>query len=102
MKRKALFLLLVSSSLITCKKEKEEGKALFWYETNGTDAKVTVDSQIGYVTSYYSGAPDCGASGCANFTLEVGTYNYHAESTFSSWDGQITISDDGCTKVLLQ
>jgi len=83
----------------TCK---YEGNATFWYNTSGTDATVTVDGQTRYITQYYPDYnPTCGSDGCANFTLEVGTYSYHASSTWSTWNGNITVTKNGCSLMLL-
>jgi hypothetical protein len=78
------------------------GSAVFWYNSNGTTATVNVGGLTGYITQYYSGYnPTCGSGGCANFTLPVGTYSFYAQSTFSTWSGNITITKNGCTKMLL-
>lgn len=80
------------------------GKATFWYNSVGTTATVYMGGQSGQITVYYtSGTPTCGsATGCANFTLPTGTYNYSASSTFSTWSGQVTIDKDNCKLILLQ
>jgi len=78
------------------------GSAVFWYNSAGTNATVTVGGQTGYITQYYSGYnPNCGSSGCANFTLPTGIYSFYASSTFSTWSGNITITKNGCSKMLL-
>lgn len=78
------------------------GDATFWYNSNGTTATVTVGGYTRYITAYYSTYnPSCGSSGCANFTLPTGTYSYYASSTFSTWSGNITVSKNGCTRILL-
>lgn len=82
---------------------KYEGNVTFWYSSDGTDAKVTIDNKIGYITSYYEYYdPTCGSTGCANFTLEVGSYGYEASSTWHHWYGTVTITANDCTLVLLQ
>jgi hypothetical protein len=79
------------------------GKVTFWYNSDGTDAEVTINGQIGYITSYYpSYDPTCGSSGCANFTLPIGTYSFHAESTWSTWNGTVSITKNGCKLMLLE
>jgi len=104
--KKIIFLLLVIAlafSYNSCKKDKENGNVTFWYNSYGSDATVTIEGKTGYVTSYYpTYNPSCGSSGCANFTLEVGTHTYHASSTWSSWNGNVTVTKNGCTLVLLQ
>lgn len=79
------------------------GNLMFWYDSNGTNATVTINGNSAYIQSYYSSlTPDCGASGCANFRLRPGTYNYTAQSTFNSWSGTITVESNGCSRVLLR
>jgi hypothetical protein len=86
----------------SCKKDNETGKVVFWYNTVGTDATVIINGQTGYVTDYYSTYdPDCSSIGCAIFTLDVGTYGFTANSSWSTWEGTVTITKDGCYKVLL-
>jgi hypothetical protein len=119
MKRVILLIVLAITMMLTtnCKKESkdsnspsapsvsvpQQGKAVFWYNSFGSDATVILNGQTQYVTTYYpSYDPDCGSSGCANFTLNVGTYNWSAASSFNTWQGTITITANGCTKMLLQ
>ncbi|MCF8463538.1 MAG: hypothetical protein K9G41_01750 [Flavobacteriales bacterium] len=78
------------------------GSAVFWYNSTGTTATVNVGGQTGYITQYYSSYdPGCGSGGCANFTLPTGTYSFYASSTFSTWSGNVTITKNGCSKMLL-
>ena len=84
----------------TCK---YTGKVTFWYNSSGTTATVTINGQTGYITTFYpTYNPNCSSSGCATFTMETGTYSYHATSTFSTWNGDVTVSKNGCTLVLFQ
>jgi hypothetical protein len=54
------------------------------------------------LNSYYSsGAPSCGASGAANFTLNPGTYAYTASGGSLTWSGTITVTAGGCSKLQL-
>lgn len=79
-----------------------KGNAMFWYyASGGTDCVVTIGGYTGYINGayYYTSTPACGAAYCANFYLPVGTYSYHAESTFSVWDGWITVTKGGCSTV---
>lgn len=56
----------------------------------------------GSITSYYSSSPDCGASGCANFSnLAAGTYNFTASCPDYNWSGTISVSEDQCSKMQL-
>jgi len=80
-----------------------EGNVTFWYNSNGTSATVNVGGKTGYITQYYSTYnPSCGSSGCANFTLPVGSYSYTASSTWSTWSGTVTVTKNGCSLMLLQ
>jgi major membrane immunogen (membrane-anchored lipoprotein) len=81
---------------------KYSGNITFWYNSNGTNAKVTVGGQIGYITGYYSsGVPSCGSNYCANFTLPTGTYNFVAQSSWHTWKGTITVPKNDCQTMLL-
>ncbi|MGE0635669.1 MAG: hypothetical protein AB7G44_08255 [Bacteroidia bacterium] len=105
--KKINFLLVVVCIVLftSCNKEalQAKGDVMFWYNSVGTDATVLINGQTGFITQYYSGVdPNCNANGCANFNLPTGTYNYSASSTFSSWSGSVTVTNNGCTKVLLQ
>ncbi len=80
------------------------GSVMFWNSSDqGCGAiTVTIGSQTGTISSYYSsGAPGCGGSGCANFTLAPGTYSFSARCSRYSWSGQVTATAGGCLKMLL-
>ena len=80
------------------------GKALFWTSSDlgCGDITVTLSATTGVISSYYnSGTPDCGATGCANYTLPVGTYNFTAKCSTKNWSGSITITANGCSKMRL-
>lgn len=129
MKNSILIIFVSSLILLSCKKEDQKifgctdpsatnynasatddngsctynGNVTFWYNSNGTNATVNIGGQVGYITSYYPGNdPSCGSTGCANFTLGVGSYNYSASSTFSNWSGTVSVTKNGCKLVLLQ
>lgn len=80
------------------------GSVTFYYNSSGSYATVYLGSSYsGQITQYYpSTPPSCGSSGCANFTVPVGTYNWTASSTWSNWSGQVIVSKNGCQLVLLQ
>ena len=79
-----------------------EGNVVFWYNSSGSNATVYVGGKTGYITQYYpSYDPSCGSSGCANFTLPVGTYSFSASSTWNNWNGNVTVTKNGCFKMLL-
>lgn len=78
------------------------GSAVFFYNQSQNTGTVTIAGLTSSITSFYpSGSPDCGASGCANFTLPVGTYTYHVENSASYWDGTLTITANGCVRIVL-
>jgi hypothetical protein len=78
------------------------GNVVFYYATSGTNATVVINGQTGTVTTAFSSTPSCGTSGCANFTLPIGTYNYTASSTFTNWSGSVIVTKNGCTAQVLQ
>lgn len=83
------------------------GRNVFWISSNLNCGYISVyvgGSYIGQITSYYySGAPDCGAYGCATVKKAAGTYNFTAQSQYYgySWEGTITIVSNGCSKMRL-
>ena len=79
------------------------GRVVFWYNSSGTVANVSINGLSGQVTQYYaSSTPTCGSAGCATFSLPVGNYAYSAASSFTSWQGTVAITSGGCVTVLLQ
>lgn len=73
------------------------GNVSFWNDdvSIGT-ITVNVSSYSGSVTSNVDPS-SCNTSGCANFTLQVGTYSYTASATTGeTWSGTCTISSGGC------
>ncbi len=79
-----------------------DGNLVFYYATAGTNATVVINGQTGTVTSAFTSTPNCGQTGCANFTLPTGTYAYTASSSFNTWSGNITVTKNGCTAQVLQ
>ena len=80
-----------------------EGNVTFWYNSNGSNATVFIGGKVGYINLYYpTYNPSCGSVGCANFTLPIGTYSFSASSSWSDWNGTVTITKNGCTLMLLQ
>lgn len=80
----------------------ETGKITFYIKSDlgCGNISVTVDGEGSKsITSYYTGGPSsCGASGCANFTLEPGQYTYSASCSGYTWEAQsFTITSDDCT-----
>lgn len=80
------------------------GNIMFWTQSDlgCGQINVTVSGQSGTIGSYYSsGAPNCGANGCANFTLPPGTYTFSATCQNYSWNNTITVTAGGCSKMRL-
>jgi hypothetical protein len=101
----SLAFLAISMLFISCEKDetKADGEIMFWYNSWGTNATVYLDGESGMVTSYYADYnPDCEAIGCATFTLPEGTYSYTASSSFSTWEGQVLVVKNRCSKILLK
>lgn len=60
------------------------------------------DINIGTISSGYSNAPTCTASGCVIFKADPGTYNWKAvvpDNNTVYWTGTVIITAGGCTPV---
>ena len=79
------------------------GSVLFWISSDlgCGNIKVTINGSTNYISSYYSASPSCGASGCANFTLPIGSYNYTASCDSYTWSGTVKSTSNGCSKMQL-
>ncbi len=63
---------------------------------------VTVNGSSRAFTNYYpSGDPACGAQGGANFTFAPGTYSYSAKCSNKTWNGTVTVTANGCSRIVL-
>lgn len=102
----------VDATTVTIQVTQATGQVSFWQ--SGTplydDTEVTIQLLFSpwitkNITSYYpNGISDCVTSGCANFTLDVGTYWYSAENwspPLTSWSDYVTVTKDGCLIVKL-
>jgi hypothetical protein len=124
---KKIFLVLITiTSLLSCSKkegctdstatnfdssaEKDnssciyKGNAVFWTNVNfGENIEVTVNGQTALITAYYSTAPTCGGSGCANFLFAPATYAFSAQTVSGSytWNGNVVINSKGCSSLQL-
>ncbi|HTL08360.1 MAG TPA: hypothetical protein VL307_08900 [Chitinophagaceae bacterium] len=106
-------LLTVICLIIGCKKEMTQpnsnnevktGTAMLWVATDLGCGTITVECNgiTKSITGYNSGgAPACGASGAATFTLDPGTYTYTAKCSNLTWNGSITVTAGNCSKVQL-
>lgn len=82
------------------------GNIIFWTQSDqgcGT-IKVTINNQTGTISSYFSsGAPACGQSGGASFTLPAGNYTFTAECSKYKWGSTpVTISAGTCVTMQLK
>jgi len=80
------------------------GKATFWTQSDFACGNISVyiSSYSGSISHYYSsGNPGCEASGCANFSLSPGTYEWTASCSSYNWSGTITVNEDGCSTMQL-
>ena len=82
------------------------GDAIFYTLSDLGCGTITVQLNGGSKSfnQYYNSTPNCGASGCANFSnLPAGTYSYSASSSNGcTWPtSSITITSGGCSKVQL-
>lgn len=80
------------------------GQAMFWIASDLGCGNISVNCNgvTKTISSYYSaGAPACDASGTATFTFSPGTYNYSASCSGLTWNGTVTITSAGCSKIQL-
>lgn len=80
------------------------GNAMFWVSSDlgCGNISVTINGETKTISSYYSSlTPNCGAVGCANYTLPAGTYNYSASCSSKTWSGTINVTNDNCSKMQL-
>lgn len=77
------------------------GQLMFWVQSDLGCGTITVslNSSQGTISQYYSsGAPSCGATGTATFSVAPGSYNFSASCSGKSWSGTVTASAGGCFK----
>lgn len=81
------------------------GNLIVWIASDLGHGRITVrvSGQSSQITSYYySGAPACGASGCANFTLPQGNYYVTAEAEDgTTWSDYMQVNNGYCSKLQL-
>ena len=90
-----------------CQEQPEEklGEGLFWTAKDFGCGKITVYVDNGYagtISSYYQSKPDCGASGCVTITKDPGTYGFTAQCGNYTWNGSISIYENGCSSMQLK
>ena len=97
-----IMIVVATGILVLSSCAKKDGKVIFWQSTTGTQylvTTVTLNGATGSITVNKSSTPSCGDSGCANFTLQPGTYTYSATEASpgtATWSGSVTITEDGC------
>lgn len=118
MKKYFLLFVLISTLIIpSCKKSDNTsgsgssgggstpkyGDVTFWQSESSSTITVTFRGEDRKITKYYPGYdPDCGSSGCANYTnVPVGNYSFHAENFWHSWNGDITVTAGNCSRMRL-
>lgn len=75
------------------------GQVAVWTSrSSGSSIAVSIDgSSVGSLTSYFTSAPTCGASGTITKTLPVGTHSLSATATGGSWGpANFNITAGGC------
>jgi hypothetical protein len=79
------------------------GSVVFWFDSDlmGGNIKVTINGSTNYISTSYTTSPTCGASGCANFTLPIGSYTYTASSNNDTWSDTVNSTSNGCSKIKL-
>lgn len=81
------------------------GDVMFWTNSDyfGGRIKVTFRNATMTLTHYYStSTPSCGSQGCATYeNVPIGTYSYHAENSWYTWNGEITVREGQCSKMRL-
>jgi hypothetical protein len=62
----------------------------------------TATYQVQTISQVYTNSGiTCGAAGCANYSLPLGTYSYTATSPPYSWSGSFTLAPNACNLVPL-
>ena len=80
------------------------GHVTFWTQSSANDIAVYIGQETASITTTYpGGVNDCHLSGCANFSLLRGVYQYQAYDlvTGSNHGSYFYVETDSCTKVLL-
>jgi hypothetical protein len=81
-----------------------DGNITFWIQSDFECGNISVTLQgqgSSTISAYYGSSPDCGASGCANFTVPAGSYSFSASCDGRTWEGSLTVSENQCFKMQL-
>lgn len=96
-----------SSTLVT-PPVTDSGQVMLWSKagcgggTSTMPINVSVSNKSGQITSFTQTEPtSCGAAGSFTVKLPVGTYTWKAKCSTDSIAGSVTVSLNGCTKVLV-
>jgi hypothetical protein len=79
------------------------GNVTFWIDSAATNIRVTLNGGTTSITTAFpTSTPTCGTTGCANFTLHIGTYTYTAITASNiGYTGSVTVGNDSCSLVRL-
>ena len=79
------------------------GQGMFWIasDLNCGTVNVTINGITRSISQFYASSPPCSSPGCATFDLSPGTYSYTASCSGRTWNGNITITTGGCSKIQL-
>ncbi len=84
----------------TCK---YTGDLMFYYNTQLNVGTITINGQTGTITSYFpTTLPNCGETGCANFKLPEGKYNYVYNDGSTNYNWTVDVFPNQCNKILIQ
>ncbi|MCE3227983.1 MAG: hypothetical protein K0S32_2534 [Bacteroidetes bacterium] len=80
------------------------GKLTVWTSnSSASQISVKVDNvSLGSITLFYGSNPGCGANGCVTANLTVGSHSVSATDGVLTWNGNTTVTKDGCVTFQLQ
>lgn len=80
------------------------GQLAIWTSNQYGVAQVYIDNEnVGSLTSYYTGQPDCGASGTVTKTLSAGSHTVKGTNNNTNWGPMgVTVQTGRCTLLELQ
>lgn len=93
---------------VTVTEKAATGQATFYQTgipTSYNQTTVTINGESRQITlDFPSGTPGCSETGCAIFTLKVGTHNFTATEQSpgtATWSGTVTITKNACQPMKL-
>lgn len=107
--KKLFYYLFCFLFILACTDEEEseviqDGKITFWIQEDFMcgPISVTIDGETRTINNFNaSGAPECGASGSANFTLPDGQYSFFASCDGMTWEGVVNSNEGSCSLMQL-